>query len=422
MRFLYTALLYLFLPFIFLRLLWRSRKIPGYRKRWHERLGFFPPVKSDCIWVHAVSVGETIAAIPLIKSLQKNYPTLPVVVTGMTPTGGERVKAAFGDSVIYGFLPYDLPIFLNQFFKRITPKLLIVMETELWPNLFAACLKRHIPVMVANARLSEKSAKGYGHPWLKSVMTEMFSAIHTLAAQADYDADRFVALGLPRSKVVVTGNLKFDIEIPQELFAKQDELKRRLGADRPVWIAASTHAGEEEIILTAHQMIRQKIPEALLMLVPRHPDRFDAVAKLLQERSFKFVRRSQNTACTPDTAVYLADSMGELLLMYSAADVAFVAGSLAKVGGHNMLEPAALHKAILSGPVLYNFTEISQLLLQANAMRVVHNANEMAEQVIRLLQDPAYRRTLGENAYQVVAANRGSLAMQLRLIQQMVSV
>lgn len=421
LRYFYTVLFYFFLPLVFLRLLWRSRKVPGYKKHWCERLGFFPYQVDQSIWVHAVSVGEAIAAIPLVKSLQKNYPEMTIVMTGMTPTGRERVNAAFGDSVKYAYLPYDLPSAIKRFIHRAHPKLLIVMETELWPNLFATCLQLNIPILVANARLSQKSADGYNREWLKSIRNGMFTAISRLAAQADYDAERFVALGLAREKIEVTGNLKFDLEIPQDLLQKKDILKQSLGSDRPIWIAASTHNGEEEIILQAAHKIREKNPAALLILVPRHPDRFDGVAKLIAEQGFNLARRSKGDVCNNETHVYLADTMGEMLLMYSVADVTYVGGSMVKVGGHNMLEPAALHKAILSGPILYNFTEISQLLLTAKGMLIVNNHQELANAVLELLSDADYRTTLAENAYSVVAANKGSLEKQLGMIRSILN-
>lgn len=417
MRFLYTILFYFALPFILLRLLWRSRRLPAYRKRWAERFGFCPHHLEKSIWVHAVSVGEVIAAIPLIKRLKKAYPDLPLLVTTTTPTGAERVKESFGDTVLQSYIPYDVPFLLTRFLQSIHPKILIVMETELWPNLFAVCHKHHIPIVVANARLSQKSAKGYGAIWMAPIRREMFAAINHLAAQSHLDAERFHQLGLNKKKIMITGNLKFDLELPADLLAKSAVLHDWLGKNHFIWIAASTHPGEEEIILHAAQIIRKKNPSALLILVPRHPDRFDTVAALVQEKGFKIARRSLGDTCPGETAVYLADTMGELLLLYSVAAVAFVGGSLIQVGGHNMLEPAALHKPIITGPILFNFAEISQLLLDANGMVIAKNANEIAECVLRFFADPSDSRITGDHAYQVVARNRGALEKQLRLIE-----
>lgn len=418
MRYLYTALFYLLLPLVFLRLLWRSRRLPAYRQRLKERLGHCPHKVDKSIWVHAVSVGESIAAIPLIKALKNTYPDLPILVTTMTPTGAERVKAGLGDTVKHAYVPYDLPSAIERFLNCSNPSILIVMETELWPNLFATCLKRHIPILVANARLSQKSAKGYASFWMKSLRHDMFAAIHHLAAQAHLDAERFAALGLPRNKIVVTGNLKFDLEMPDDLFQKTEKLHQVLDRDRLIWIAASTHPGEEEIILKAARHIRDRHPTALLILVPRHPDRFDSVAKLVEEQGFKMARRSRGDVLSVETEVYLGDTMGELLLLYSVVDIAFVAGSLVQVGGHNMLEPAALHKPIITGPVLYNFAEISQLLLDAKGMMIAKGADEIADNVDALFADADLRRAMGEHAYNVVAANRGALLRHLQLVKE----
>ncbi len=415
MRFLYTVLFYLLLPFIFVRLLWRSRRLPGYRKNWAERLGYVPHDLKNSIWIHAVSVGETIAAIPLVKAIQKTYPDTPIVMTNMTPTGRERVKAAFGDTVLQSFVPYDIPAFLNRFIKRINPNVLVVMETELWPNLFAACLTHEIPIIVANARLSAKSARGYAR--IPFINHAMFLAIHRLAAQTDADAERFVTLGLAREKIVVTGNLKFDLEIADDLFLKSETLRDELGHDRLLWVAASTHKGEEEIILHAHRLILAKYPDALLILVPRHPDRFAEVKSLVLQQ-FKMECRSAHKPVDASVQVFVGDSMGELMLYYAVANVALVGGSFVQVGGHNMLEPAALHKPILTGPIVFNFTEISQLLLQANGMLMVKNAEEIAQEVIKLFADEHLRHRIGENAYNVVASNRGSLERQVALVRQ----
>jgi len=416
LRYLYSILFYLALPFVLLRLLWRSRRIPDYRKRLAERFGFCPYRLKNTLWIHAVSVGETIAAIPLIKTLQKTYPDLPLLITNMTPTGAARVKAAFGDTVMQVYIPYDLPDAVARFLNRIQPKIAVILETELWPNLLAACQQRAIPVIVTNARLSEKSFQGYRS--IASLTRDMLSCVSVLAAQAKADADRFIALGLDPQKVVITGNLKFDLEISSEILSKGDALREQLGRHRPFWVAASTHLGEDEIILAAHRRIREQHPEALLALVPRHPDRFDQVAALVQQQGFKFVRRSQNVPCASDVEVYLSDTMGEMLMVFSAVDVAFVAGSFVQVGGHNLLEPAALNKPVISGPILFNFTEISQKLLSANGLIIVEDSEALARAVSQLFSDTTYRKQIGDNARRVVDENRGSLQKQLQCIQK----
>jgi len=414
LRYLYTFLFYLALPFLFLRLLWRSRNAPLYRQRWAERLGFCPFRLKKSIWVHAVSLGETIAAIPLIKALKEKYPQFPILVTNMTPTGSARVKAAFGHTVFNAYIPYDLPDCLMRFFKKIHPQVLIVMETELWPNLFAACENYEVPIIVTNARLSEQSAKGYKK--IHSLTRQIFSAITILAAQGQADANRFIALGMPTERVHVTGSLKFDLQLPQDLLKKGEELRNSFGGHRLIWLAASTHPGEDEIMLVAHQLIRARFPNALLILVPRHPERFDSVAALITEKGMRVARRSQKMACDEDTAVYLADTMGEMLLLFSACDVACVAGSFVPVGGHNVIEPAALSKPIITGPYLFNFAEITDLMLQAQGMVKANNETELAQQVLKFFEDPGYRETVGKNAHTVVEKNRGALQRQLNLI------
>jgi 3-deoxy-D-manno-octulosonic-acid transferase len=339
---------------------------------------------------------------------------MPMLVTNMTVTGAARVKAAFGNKVLQSYIPYDLPDAVFRFLKRTNPKIAIIMETELWPNLFAACKQRNVPIMLMNARLSEKSAKGYST--IRSLTDQMLNSIHTLAAQYSQDANRFITLGAPSSIVAITGNLKFDINLPGDLAQKSQLLHQQLGNDRLIWVAASTHPGEEEIILAAHRAVLEKIPSVLLILVPRHPERFDSVADLIQQKGFHIARRSKNDECTPQIQVYLGDTMGELLLIYSVADAAFVAGSFSNVGGHNMLEPAVLHKPVITGPQLFNFAEISRMLQDAKGMIIVKDANELSHCVTQLLQDTKYRAEIGENAYKTVEENRGALQKQVDLI------
>jgi len=417
LRYLYSFLLYLAMPFMFLRLLWRSRKVPEYRTRFAERLGFFPETLSKSIWLHAVSVGESLAAIPLIKSLKKTYPDIPIVVTNMTPTGRARIQAALGDSVLQSFVPYDFPDAVSRFLKKTNPIVCIVMETELWPNLFSACKKNKIPMVVTNARLSEKSAKGYQA--IAPLTREMLSAVNILASQGIADAERFIALGMKKENVHVTGNLKFDLELPADLAQKSENLKNQLGKNKLIWVAASTHPTEEEIVLAAHRKILKKNPDALLILVPRHPDRFNSVAELIKQQGFSLTRRSD--AEFKPAEVYLADTMGELLLMYSVCDVAFVAGSFANIGGHNMLEAAALAKPIIVGPQLFNFAEISEKLFAANAMIKVLNDEELAIAVTKFFNDEHFRKQVGDNALRVVDENRGALKKQMNLISSLIA-
>lgn len=418
MRYLYSFLFYLALPYIFIRLYWRSRKQPDYRQRLGERLGYYPFKLKKCIWVHAVSVGETIAAIPLIKALQAQYPALPMLVTTMTPTGALRVKAAFGDSVTHAYIPYDLPSAVVRFLDTMNPVVAVIMETELWPNVVAACRKRQVPVCLVNARLSEKSARGYQR--IAILTREMLQGLAVIAAHGQADAERFIALGALPERVLITGNIKFDLELPPELAALSATLRDALGKNRFIWIAASTHAGEEELILAAHKVLREKHPQALLVLVPRHPDRFDTIFELCAQ-TFVTKRRSLQQACTPDTAVYLGDTMGELLLLYGAVDVAFIGGSLIPRGGHNMLEACALEKPVLTGPHLFNFAEISELFINAHALTKVSDASTLANELIQLRENDDARTQMGQRGLQVVAANRGALAKQVSVIMQHVT-
>jgi len=414
MRYVYSAFFYLLVPYLLLRLLWRSRKNPGYRQRIPERFGFALPRFKQAIWVHAVSVGESLIAVSLIKKLRLVYPSLPIVVTTMTPTGAARIQAALGDTVTHLYVPYDLPTAINRFLKRINPLIAIIMETELWPNFYAACEQRDVPIVIANGRLSERSAQGYRR--ISALTWEMLSRVNLLMAQGKADAERYIALGMNPQRLVVTGNIKFDLELPADLISRSEVLRMHLGKNQLIWIAASTHSGEEELVLKAHALIRERLPEARLILVPRHPERFDEVAHLLTQQGFSYIRRSQGESCQADTAVFLGDTMGEMLLFYAASDVALVGGSFAPIGGHNLLEPAALAKPVISGPQLFNFTEISELLLRADALVIVPDAPRLAETVLHYFTDVSARKQKGEQARQVVEANRGALAKHIDLI------
>lgn len=411
---LYTVLLYVLVPLALLRLYWRGRRDHDYRRRWSERFGFLPsPLQTDCLWIHAVSVGEVRAALPLIRALQIHYPTTPLLVTTTTLTGSRQVREALGTQVHHAYAPYDLPGAVQRFLQRARPKLAIIMETELWPNLLRRCAAAGVPVLLANARLSERSARRYAR--IKGLTTAMLHEITLIAAQADADAERFRALGAPRVRTI--GNLKYDLTLPTALPEQGETLRQELfGSDRPVWIAASTHAGEDEQILQALTLVRSHWPELLLLLVPRHPERFNHVAVLCRQQGFNLVRRSERRSCTPETAVFLGDSMGELLLFYAAADLAFVGGSLVPIGGHNVLEPALLRLPILFGPHMFNFSEASQRLLEAAAAWRVVDATALAAAVNRLLADPSGRYMAGQRGREVVERHRGALTALLECI------
>jgi len=417
-RTLYTLLFYLIQPLIWLRLLHRGIKAPAYFKRWPERYGYCQrPAGPKGILVHSVSVGETLAAVPLIKTLKKRYPDRAITVTTMTPTGSERVRASFGDSVHHVYLPYDLPGAMTRFLDRIDPALVVVMETELWPNLIHQLQRRKVPLVIANARLSARSAAGYGR--LKRLTAEMLSKVSLVAAQHQTDGNRFIRLGLPRKRLAVTGSIKFDIRITPTLAARAAKLRRQWAAERPVWIAASTHQGEDEQILAAHRQLLSRFPSLLLLLVPRHPERFARVFQLCRNEGFNSIRRSDGGAPDGDTQVVVGDTMGELMLLFGVADLALVGGSLVEHGGHNPLEPAAHGLPVLCGPHMFNFAQIHKLLAQAGALTTVDGADSLAAAVATLLEDEASRQRQGQQALAVVEQNQGALARLVGQLQQL---
>ncbi|MDN5871550.1 MAG: lipid IV(A) 3-deoxy-D-manno-octulosonic acid transferase [Nitrococcus sp.] len=418
-RKLYSALLYLAIPAVLARLLLRSLRAPSYRRRWAERFALIPPVPGRPIWIHAVSVGETLAAIPLIKRLLEGHPGIPIVITTTTPTGSERVRALLGKRVWHCYAPYDLPDVMARFFRRIEPRLIIIMETEIWPNLLAAARRRGIPVVLANARLSARSAARYRR--VACLLRSALRAYHTIAAQSAADARRFRALGAPAERVQISGNVKFDLEIGAGCIAAGRELRARLGAHRPVWIAASTHQGEESLVLEAHRGVRARAPQALLILAPRHPERFDAVAALCRRRGMKTACRSAGDSVRSTTEVYLADTMGELPQLYAAADVAFVGGSLVPVGGHNVLEAAALGLPVLVGPHVFNCAEIIACMETAEGLLRIANTASLARAVADLLVNERHRRALGERAQRQVIANKGAAQRLYEIIRALLT-
>ena len=410
-RTLYTLLFHLGLPLVAIRLWLRARKAPAYAKRIGERFALnMPAMQPGGIWVHAVSVGESIAAAPMIRALLQRYPQLPITVTCMTPTGSERIQALFADEprIQHCYLPYDLPWAAARFLDRVKPTLAVIMETELWPNHIHQCAKRGIPVALANARLSARSAKGYAR--FAKLTRPMLEEMSLIAAQTETEAERFRQLGARSECVQVTGSIKFDLTIDPQLLIKARALREQWQAlERPVWIAASTHEGEDAIVLAAHRQLLASYPNALLILVPRHPERFNAVFALCQSEGFDTVRRSAATPVSAQTQVLLGDTMGELLFLYALADSAFVGGSLVANGGHNLLEPAALSKPVLSGPHLFNFLEIAALLRDAGALEEVDDANALAVAVRRLFELPQDARHMGQAGLNVMLANQGAL-------------
>lgn len=410
-RTLYTLLFHLGLPLVALRLWLRSRKASAYGQRIGERFAFgLPPMQRGGIWVHAVSVGESIAAAPMIRALLQRYPQLPITVTCMTPTGSERIRAMFADEprIQHCYLPYDLPWAAGRFLDHVQPRLGVIMETELWPNHIHQCARRKIPVVLANARLSERSARGYAR--FAGLTRPMLAEMSLFAVQTETEAQRFRDLGARPDCVTVTGSIKFDLSIDPLLLERATQLREQWQASqRPVWIAASTHAGEDESVLAAHRQLLASHVDALLILVPRHPERFDSVFALCQQQGFATVRRSSGELVSAETSVLLGDTMGELLFLYALADNAFVGGSLVPNGGHNLLEPAALAKPVLSGPHLFNFLEIAALLRNANALLEVSDGASLGVAVQGLFDQPQRAGEMAEAGLKVMKANQGAL-------------
>ena len=417
MRILYTFLLYLLTPLVLLRLAWRGLHARDYWRRWPERFGYIEPALGEqVIWIHAVSVGEVQAAEYVVRALLEQYPDYSLLVTTVTPTGSARVTALFGQQVAHVYAPYDLPGAVSRFFDRVRPRLAIVMETELWPNLFHACQQRAVPLLVINARLSARSVAGYCR--VRGLAGDTLAAVTEIAAQGETDAGRFESIGANPAIITVTGNLKFEQRIPPSLLERAEVLRRDWGVGRPVWIASSTHEGEDELILHVFRQLRKQFGDCLLVLVPRHPERFESVATLCRQRGYITVLRSEGVACTGEVNVYVGDTMGDLLLLYAAADVAFVGGSLVPHGGHNLLEPAALGLPVVTGPHVFNFVEICGLLIDAGAAVKVTDTDELLQTVTRWLTDANERHRIGQLGRQVVEKNRGALQAVMAIIDR----
>lgn len=419
MRYLYSALFYASFPFILLRMLWRSRLAPAYRRRLSERFGFFSPDfgrDTPVIWLHAVSVGETQAAAPLIEDLLQGYPDYRLVVTTTTPTGSQRVQDLFGDRVFHLYCPWDLPGAVRRFLRRVRPQLLVVMETELWPNLLHYTACSGCKMVLANARLSQRSASGYAR--VAGLTRGMLRQLDVVACQSQVDGDRFLDLGLPPSALRVVGNIKFDLEVDAQMLARADALRQSFGVgQRPILVAGSTHPGEEELVLDAFTAIRRAFPQALLVLVPRHPERFDAVYALVG-KAWQVSRRSERDHPRGSDEIFLCDTMGELGLMYSVATVALVGGSLVPHGGHNPLEAAAWQVPVVSGSHMYNFAGISELLLRAGAMLVLEDPRQLGKCLLALMQNREECNKRGEAAAMVLADNRGAREQLLHLVAE----
>ncbi len=408
-RFFYTLALYLLGPFIPLRLLWRGRKQPAYLKYWGERFGYYPAApQAPLIWIHAVSVGETRACVPLIAALQTRYPAHQILLTHMTPTGRETGRALFGQRVLQAYLPYDLPGATRRFLTHFKPRFGLIMETELWPNLIATCRQRHVPLALINARLSERSARGYAR--LATLTRNTLKALTFISAQSAADAERLRQLGA--LVVAITGNLKFDVVPPPT----DNQFRTLWGAEeRRVLLAASTREGEEALLLDA---LTAPISGQLLVIVPRHPQRFDAVAALLTARGVAFQRRSENTPIRTATQVVLGDSLGEMFAYYSAAEIAIIGGSLLPFGGQNLIEACAVGVPVILGPHTHNFAQAAEDAVNAGAALRVADAGAALAQAQALLVDSAMRKQMSTAALKFAATHRGAVDKTMTLIEE----
>ena len=425
-RFLYNLVFTLAIPFILIRMWLRGGSNPGYRQRWAERFAFFKfSGSANGLLVHSVSVGETLAAEPLVRSLQVANPDLTITITTTTPTGSDQVKRLYADDLAAGrifhvYLPYDLPWLMLRFIKKIQPSICIIMETELWPNIIRCCNKNEIPVILANARLSKKSARGYQK--FSKLTQPMLQGLDLVAAQHRDDAQRFIDLGIEENRVDVTGSIKFDIRVPEQAIQQGIALKQHWGAERPVLVLASSHEGEDDLILQSYQQLLADFPDLLLTIVPRHPERFDEVAALVLDRDLQLVRRSEalesgQQQANSMTQVYLADTMGEMLVLLASADIAIIGGSFIEHGGHNPLEACALAKAVVMGPSDYNFAAISQQLMNEGAMQQA-NREQLTICLRQLLERPALRVEMGVNGQRVVADNQGAVERLTELVRE----
>jgi len=413
-RALYLLASYLLTPVMLLYLALRGLGERGYLERWGERFALYrDPPPSGGIVIHAASVGEVVAAAPLVRALQERFPGLPVTVTSFTPTGSERTRALFGGGVTRLYLPFDLAGAVSRFLDRLEPRLLIIMETELWPNLFFAAGDRNIPLLLSNARISDRSYPSYRR--LRPLVRRVLGQVSRVAAQSETDAARLIDLGAAANRVEVTGNLKYDLELPHGLESQGSNLRRQWGEQRPVLLAASTHEGDEEPVLQAFKGLLETHPDALLVLAPRHPDRFEPVGRRARQAGLRVQPLSEEARDPARVQCVVVDRMGELLPWYAACDVAFVGGSLDRTGGHNLIEPAAIGVPVLVGPHTFHFAEITARMLAGGGARLVNDAAELQRAAGELLGDAATRQSMGEAAAAVASSGRGALQRTVQL-------
>ena len=409
-RVFYTLLLALAAPLLLWGLYRTKPGKPHFGARWKEHFGFTPRLATTTapIWIHAASVGEAIAIVPVIKALKQAYPEQAIVVTTTTSTGAEQV-AKLGELVEHRYMPIDFAWCVRGFLNAIKPKLFLIVEKELWLNTLMCVHQQKIPTIIVNARLSERSAKRYQS--FSFFTHQLLNKIDKILCLHDDDAQRFIAIGAQQHQIAVTGSIKYDITIANTVFEHAQNLRQQLGAQRPIFVAASTHQGEDEQVLDAYQAVLQQYPDAMVIIVPRHPQRFDSVAKLAIERGLMVHRRTDTTPIKANTQLYLADTMGEMLVMLATADVTFMGGSLVgeKVGGHNLLEPAAVAKPAITGPSFYNFEDITQQLLAAGAIEICQNSHQLAQQLVTLFNDPERQQHMGAQGQKIVIENQGAV-------------
>ena len=415
MRFLYSLLLILGTPLVLLYLALRGLKDRSYLKRWGERFGF---IKTDSLFggmvLHAASVGEFNAAKPLIMELLANYPELPMTVTSFTPTGSERVLRDLGNQVAHFYIPLDLPGVTGRFLDRLQPQLLLVMETEIWPNLYHAAQQRNIPLVIANARLSRRSSRRFQR--LAGFPRQVLQSVTWIGAQSNEDRDRLIQCGANPNTTDMTGNLKFDLDIPAGLADKGQHLRSAWGTERPVLVAGSTHEEDEAVLIPAFAGLLKSLPNALLILVPRHPERFERTAQLAKAAGLLTELHSQGESCSPHAQCFVIDTMGELMAYYACADIAYVGGSMGDQGGHNALEPAALGLPVLFGPNMENAKDIAAKLMDSNAALLVNDQKELRDTADRLFHDISARDSMGRAGKSLVDENKGALAQTLKAV------
>ncbi|KGQ37436.1 lipid IV(A) 3-deoxy-D-manno-octulosonic acid transferase [Gallibacterium genomosp. 1] len=413
--FIYNVLFIIALPFILLTFLYKSRKEIGYRQRWRERFALTKSLQKQSVVIHAASVGEVLLVTPLVKQLLAQFPNVPITITTFTPGGSERVQALFSNRVQHCYLPFDLPFLMKRFLQQFQPQCFIIVETELWFNLLQQIKNHHIPLFLINARLSDKSAKHYAY--LRHSLMPIWQAFTHISAQDELSVERYQRLGVDKSKISCSGNLKFDLTVSDEEIADYRQQKIAMLQQRPVWIAASTHEGEETMVLKAHQQLLQRYPNLLLILVPRHSARFTEVEKLLRQQQFCYQKRSLGELIVSQTTVLLGDTMGELLKLYALADIAFIGGSFIERGGHNPLEPLLFKLPVISGKHMFNFQQIYQKLIEAEGVIVIENSiPALVQQISALLTNPQKAEQYGQNGYHILQQNRGALQRTLNIL------